>query len=114
MDASTLKLMPLGTLSPAVAPGPATTKDSPEAIAKAAAQFEALLIANVLKSARESDGDDGWLGGGQDSDSGLSSLAEQQLAQNLAASGGLGLSRLITAGLTRSSSGPVNAVSTPE
>src|ERR1700756_2137671 len=100
MDAATLSLMPLGMLSPAVAPGPATTKDSPEAIAKAATQFEALLIADFLKSARESDDEDGWLGAGESSDSGLSSLAEQQLAQNLAASGGLGLSRLITAGVT--------------
>ena len=114
MDTTTLTLMPLDTRSPNATTTPSTTKDSPEAIAKAATQFEALLISNILKSARESDGDDGWLGAGQDSDSGLSSLAEQQLAQNLAASGGLGLSRLIVAGLTRSSSARVNAAATPE
>ena len=107
MDTTILTLMPLGTLSPTVATGPVNTKDSPEAIAKAATEFEALLIADVLKSARESDEGDGWLGAGQDSDSGLSSLADQQFAQNLAASGGLGLSRLITAGLTKAASGVV-------
>jgi len=108
MDGSTLPLMPLGTLSPAIRHDQ-SNKDSPEAIAKAATQFEALLIANVLKSARESDGEDGWLGAGADSDSGLSSVAEQELAQNLAASGGLGLSRLIVSGLTKSSSGRISA-----
>ena len=93
-----------GLLSPGVASLPAGTKDTPEAIAKAATQFEALLITDLLKSSRESEGDEGWFGAGDESDSGLSSLAEQQLAQNLAASGGLGLGRLIAAGLTKTAS----------
>ena len=104
MDAITLNSMPLGMLSSETVSAPAATKDTPDAIAKAATQFEALLIADLLKSSRESEGDDGWFGAGDESDSGVSSLAEQQLAQNLAASGGLGLSRLITSGLTKVSS----------
>ena len=79
-------------------------RDSPEAIKKAATQFEALLVGEVLKSARESDGS-GWMDT-DDDDSGsiLGEVSEQQLSQALAASGGLGLAKMIAAGLSRSAS----------
>lgn len=79
-------------------PGP----DSPENIRKAATQFEALLIGEVLKSARESDGS-GWMGTDED-DAGsiLSEVSEQQLSQALAAGGGLGLEKTIANGLSKS------------
>ncbi len=60
---------------------PAKTRD-------AARQFEALLLAQILKSARA--------GGDEDS---VNELADQQLALALADRGGLGLADLITKGL---------------
>jgi len=77
------------------------TKDSPEKIQKAATDFEALLIAQMLKSARESGG--GMTGDADEQDetnSTMLELGEQQLAQALASSGGLGIAKMVVAGLT--------------
>jgi Rod binding domain-containing protein len=94
-------ISPADLASPGQAPDAHPTRDTPEAIAKAATQFEALLIGEVMKSAREANGS-GW----QDTDqeeagSTLMEVSEQQLAQALAASGGLGLAKMISAGLSR-------------
>jgi len=75
-------------------------RDSPESIKKAATQFEALLVGEVLKSARASD-DPGWMDTDEDvAGSILSDVSEQQLSQALAASGGLGLAKMIANGLS--------------
>jgi flagellar protein FlgJ len=76
-------------------------KDSPEKTKKAAEQFEALLIGQMLKSAREA-GSNGGLGTGEDNagHTGME-MAEQQFASLLASKGGLGLSRFITLNLDR-------------
>lgn len=59
--------------------------------AKGAAQeFEALLIAQMLRSAREDEGASGT----------MMEFAEQQVAQMISASGGLGLAGLVESGLT--------------
>ena len=83
-------------------PGPsAPSKDSPEKIRKAATDFEALLIAQMLKSARESEG--GMTGDADEQDetnSTMVELGEQQLAQALSSSGGLGIASIVIAGLT--------------
>jgi Rod binding domain-containing protein len=57
------------------------------------------MIAQLLKSAR---GDqNGWMGSGEDSgDAMASGLAEEQFAQALAQSGGLGLSKQIVSSLS--------------
>jgi Rod binding domain-containing protein len=63
--------------------------------------FEALLIAQMLKLARESGG--GMTGDSDEQDetnSTMVELGEQQLAQALSASGGLGLAKMVVAGLT--------------
>ena len=76
------------------------TKDTPERIEKAAHDFEALLIAQMLKAARESEG--GMTGDADEQDetnSTMVELGEQQLAQTLAASGGLGIAKIVIAGL---------------
>lgn len=71
----------------------------------AAEQFEALLIGQLLRAARESSGSGGWLGTGEDrSSESIAEYAEQQVAGLLSSSGGLGLARLIQQGLTRNSS----------
>ena len=71
----------------------------------AAHDFEALLIAQMLRSIRE--GGSGWLGTGDD-DAGATALAygEEELAKALTRGGGLGLSKIIAAGLaTKAQSG---------
>lgn len=78
-------------------------------IDKAAKEFEALLIGQILKSARES-GDGGWMGTDTgDADSSVVELAEQQLASALSSQGGLGLGKLIQQGLKQ----PEKSVHTP-
>ncbi len=73
----------------------------PDQISEAATQFEALIIGQVLKAARESS-DKGWLGTGEDQTSDMAmEMAEQGLAQGLAAQGGLGIAKMVTAHLRR-------------
>ena len=62
---------------------------------KAAQDFEALLIAGMLKSVREGESE-GWMGTGSDQASASAiGMAEEQLAQSMAAQGGLGLAKMI-------------------
>jgi Rod binding domain-containing protein len=69
----------------------------------AAKQFEALLIEQMLQSARAG-GSGGWMNESEDeSGSALSELAEQQFAQALAANGGIGLAKLVANSLSRAS-----------
>lgn len=92
--------------------GSKSTRDTPEAIAKASSQFEALLIGEILKSARESDGSD-WLGTEDEAGSSLMDMSEQQLSQALASGGGLGLAKMIAAGLTKTASHSASQISGP-
>ena len=99
----------MSTLSPALTTGlsfsgaagaGAGKKDDPAKIRDAAEQFESLLLAQMLQSARDSDG--GWLGGGSDSASDCAfSLADQQLAMAMAKGGGFGLAKVVAAGLEK-------------
>jgi Rod binding domain-containing protein len=79
--------------------------DTPEKILGVAKQFEALMIGQMLKSAREASGG-GWLGNEDDQDDQTGSLVmelgEQGLSQAIATHGGLGLAKMVTASLTRS------------
>ena len=74
-------------------------------IRNTARQFEALLIGELLKTSREA-GASGWLGTGDDDDAGQLGVevAEQEFAQMLAAAGGLGMSKMIEAGMSRDAS----------
>jgi len=79
----------------------AITPDRPIVNSKvegAAKQFEALMIAQMLRTARENTGD-------QDSSgSTMLDVADQQFSQVLANNGGLGLARLIVKGLNQNQS----------
>jgi|GEM_PF-2656303 len=76
--------------------------DTPERIRETARQFESVLLGIMLKSTREASGSPGWLGAGEDQSlSNIAELAEQQVAQALSASGGLGLAGLVEAGLNQ-------------
>jgi Rod binding domain-containing protein len=77
------------------------SKDTPVKIQQAATDFEALLLAQMLKSSRESSG--GSLTGTDDEEanSTMIELGEQQFAQALASSGGLGIAKMVVTGLTK-------------
>jgi len=76
----------------------ASSSDSSK-IAEAAKQFEALMLGQLLKTARESS-DGGWLGTGDDQAGELAlDVAEQQFAQAMSAKGGLGIAKMVTKGL---------------
>ena len=70
-----------------------------ERLKKAAKEFEALVLGQMLKCARENT-PGGLMGdGGDQASSTLSGMAEEYFAQALAAQGGLGLARMVTQGL---------------
>ena len=88
----------------AAAPAPSTVAarppDDPAKVKDAAKQFEALLIAQMMKSMRDSEG--GWLGtGGDESASSAMEYGQEIFAQAMATSGGLGLANLVSQGLTK-------------
>ena len=75
-----------------------TPTDDPEKVKKAATQFEALLIGQMLKSMRDSEG--GWLGTGEDeSASSAMEYGQEVFAQALATNGGLGIANMVSKGL---------------
>lgn len=88
-----------GSLSGA-APLSSDGQAKPKNAAEAARQFEALLIAQMLRTAHESAG-----GSLDESDSSsadtMFDVAGQQFAQVLANNGGLGLAKMITDGLQK-------------
>src|SRR5438067_9560748 len=66
----------------------------------AASQFEALLLTKMLQSSREA-GNGGADGNENGENSTMLELSEQQFAQALASSGGLGIAKMVVAGLTK-------------
>lgn len=77
--------------------GAASAPDDPAKVKDAAKQFESLLIAQMLKSMRDSEG--GWLGtGGDESSSSAMEYAQESFAQALSARGGLGLAAMVEKG----------------
>jgi Rod binding domain-containing protein len=73
-------------------------------LADTAKQFEAVMAGEILKAARSSS-QGGWLSGndGEDDQTGEMTLelAEQGLAQGLAATGAFGIAKMVTANLRR-------------
>ena len=90
-------------LNPAVGQAAVHSTPQPRAskLDKASTEFEALLLSQMLRSARESSG--GGISGDDsedsESNSSLVELGEQQFAQALAANGGLGIAKMVVAGL---------------
>ena len=75
--------------------------DSSSKIRKGATDFEALLLGQMLRSAREAGGM-GLTGDDAEdieANSSIVELGEQQFAQALAANGGLGIAKMVVAGL---------------
>ena len=86
-------------IAPVSAAVTAREPDSPAKIHDAAQQFEALLMSQILRAARQNGG---WMGSGDASTDCALEYAEQQFATVLAHQGGLGLAALIEQGLTPS------------
>lgn len=89
----------IGSVSPALSGAAAAgkTKDQSAKIKDAAQQFEALMIGQMLKTAREASGDGGWFGTGEDSTGQIPmEMAEQSLATTMAKQGGFGLTKTIS------------------
>lgn len=98
-------MTPVGIGAATMAPQP---DQQDKKTVKAAKDFEALLISQMLKSMRSEKS--GWLGSGdesdEDSNDAILSLGEQEIAQALSAGGGLGLAKTIEAGLTKRTTNP--------
>ena len=91
-------LVPIGLPDAAAGVPTPAPKDDPGKVANAARQFEALLLAQMLKSVRESEG--GWMGTDEDdASSSAMEYAQEMFAQSLSAGGGLGLANLVAKGL---------------
>jgi flagellar protein FlgJ len=75
-------------------------RDDPDKLKQVAAEFESLLLAQMLKSIREASSG-GWLSGGGDA-AGVTmvELAEQEFARILASQGGFGLADLLRQGVS--------------
>jgi Rod binding domain-containing protein len=75
-------------------------KDSPLKIHQAAQQFESFMIGQMLRSMRDSG--ESWMGTGDEGHSAgdtAMGMAEEEFAKALSARGGLGLARMVEAGL---------------
>lgn len=78
----------------------AVPRDDPAKVKESSKQFEALLIGQMLKSMRDSEG--GWLGTGEDeSSSSAMEYAQESFAQALASRGGLGLAAIVAKGFEK-------------
>jgi flagellar protein FlgJ len=66
---------------------------------EAAGQFEALLIGQMLKSARQTDSG-GWTGDTDQAGSSVMDMADQHLAELLGKQGALGIARMVVDQLT--------------
>ena len=87
-------------LQAGAAAAPTPKGDTPEKVRDAAQQFEALLIGQILRSARESGS--AWFSDGEDPAGEIATdYAEQQFATVLSKQGGRGLADMIAKGLER-------------
>lgn len=92
--------MNVSGIQPGAVPDPEASKRADtKKIDKAARDFESLLITQMLKS---SHGEGGWLGTDDDGagDTAIG-MGEEQMAQALANSGGLGLAKMIQTSLSK-------------
>ena len=88
---------------------PSQKTDSPQKTKDAAAQFESLLVGQILKSAHEEEG--GWLGAGEDQTAGSAmQMADEYLAKALTSHGGLGLARMISKSLDQAAASASNQI----
>ena len=91
-------LIPPGLAVAAADTATPAPKDNPAKVQDAARQFEALLIGQMMKSMRDSEG--GWMGTDEDdASSSAMEYAQEMFAESLTAGGGLGLANMVAKGL---------------
>lgn len=91
-------MLPPVSPSTALAPAASQPKDDPAKVLDAARQFEALLLGQMMKSMRDSEG--GWMGTDQDdASSSAMEYGQEMFAQSMATQGGFGLAKMVVAGL---------------
>lgn len=102
-----------GSTNAASVPADASSVNKEKQKQLAAAQdFESLLLGQMLHSMREEGS--GWLGTGNDDASAVASgFGEDQLARALTKGGGLGLAKVIAAGLAAKSAAAANNADQP-
>jgi Rod binding domain-containing protein len=86
-------------VSHAAPASPERSPARPELVRQAASEFEALLIAQMLRSARSASSLTSLDGEDSGSKDAVTEFAEQQLSDTLASAGGLGLANLVATGL---------------
>lgn len=89
--------------APATPESPSSSTAAPEnrRLKQAATDFEGLLVAQLLRHARQA-GDGGWMGTGEDKSSeSMMEMAEESLARMMASQGCLGLASLMQQGVTQ-------------
>ena len=98
-----MQTMRSASVPPTAMPAGPVKKDTTAKIQQAAKDFEALLLAQMLKSAREASGGGltGDDGDGSDANTTMIELGEQQFAQALASSGGFGMAKIVETGLAK-------------
>ena len=85
-----------------VAAGSSAPEQNQAKLTRCATEFEGMLLAQMLRSARESAGGGGLTGDDDDdANSTMLEMGEQQFAQALAASGALGIGKMVVAGLSK-------------
>ena len=73
----------------------------PKRLGEAAKQFEALMITQMMKTARESSGG-GWLSDGDETGEDTSmGMAEEEFAKSMANNGGFGLAKMVVQTMSR-------------
>jgi Rod binding domain-containing protein len=74
-------------------------RNDPKNLERVAAEFESLLITQMLRAAHEASGES-WFGEGEDqAGANMVAIAEESLARALSSAGGIGLGRLVVSGL---------------
>lgn len=71
----------------------------PRDLVESAQQFESLLIEQMLRSMRETEGE-GWMGSSSQAGGSLMEFAEQEMSRVIAAGGGFGLAKMVRESLT--------------
>jgi Rod binding domain-containing protein len=90
----------VGRLGNLASPAETTARAAkdPLKLAQAATEFESLLLAQILRSVRESTSE-GWLGSSRSEVNPTMELAETQLARVMAERGALGITKMLMSGL---------------
>ncbi len=87
-----------GPLLPAsllLAPGPAPRRDTPETLHRAAQEFEALFLEQILKAGHLPGTEEEGILGGSNAESIYRSLRDAELARAAAARGGFGIAEML-------------------